>query len=231
MSKIRGKRPSPALVISVLALFVALGGSAYAAKKIGTKEIKANAVTTGKIKKNAVTTSKIKKEAVTGAKIKESSLGPVPNATHATNADNSTNAVNATNFSRYFTSGIVKVSVGQTASLGTIGPFSFFVRCIDLGAGDFEVESFATTSQAGSNISSEEEEYYESDFDPGEESEVGYSDSSTSSLVTNYGYGGYYSGFYAASADGKTLLSGEVNNAVHTYGSDCAAWMFALNAG
>ena len=41
MSKLRAGRPSPALVISLLALFVALGGSAYAATKIGTKDIKA----------------------------------------------------------------------------------------------------------------------------------------------------------------------------------------------
>ena len=49
MRKLRANRPSPALVISVIALFVALGGSAYAAKKIGSKEIKNNAITAAKI--------------------------------------------------------------------------------------------------------------------------------------------------------------------------------------
>ncbi len=227
MSKIGSKRPSPALVISLIALFVALGGSAYAATKIGTKDIKANAITTGKIKKNAITTAKIKKEAVTGAKINEGTLGTVPSATNATNA---TNAENAKNFSRFTTSGLVKLSAGQTVQLLSIGPFTFYSRCNDLGGGEVEVESFATTSQAGSNIASEEEEYYESDFEPGEESEVGYSENGTTSIVANYGYGGYYSGFSASSADGKTLLSGEVTNAIKTYGSDCAVWMFAMSA-
>lgn len=66
-------------VMSSIAVFLVLGGAtAFAAKKIGTSQIKAGAITTGKIKKNAVTTSKIKKDAVTGAKVKESTLGSVP---------------------------------------------------------------------------------------------------------------------------------------------------------
>jgi hypothetical protein len=56
MSKLRPKRPSPAMVIPIFALCVALGGTAWAAKKIGTNNLKKNAVTTAKIKKNAVTT-------------------------------------------------------------------------------------------------------------------------------------------------------------------------------
>ena len=39
MSK-RFSRPSPALVISIIALFVALGGTVYAASKINGKTIK-----------------------------------------------------------------------------------------------------------------------------------------------------------------------------------------------
>ena len=63
------KRPSPALVIAILALFVALGGTAYAAAKIGTKDIKNNAITAAKIKKNAVTGPKIKNDAVNSNKM------------------------------------------------------------------------------------------------------------------------------------------------------------------
>jgi hypothetical protein len=69
--------------ISLAALFIALGGSAYAAldkNSVGTPQLKKNAVTTAKIRANAVTTAKIKKEAVTGAKIKLSTLGEVPKA-------------------------------------------------------------------------------------------------------------------------------------------------------
>src|ERR1700754_1158633 len=80
------KRPSPALLISLLSLFVALGGSAYAATKIGTGDIKPNAVTTSKIKNGAITTAKIKDNAVDGAKVNEGSLGTVPEATRAASA-------------------------------------------------------------------------------------------------------------------------------------------------
>jgi hypothetical protein len=231
MSKAWAKRPSPAMIVALVALFAALGGSAYAAKKIGSKEIKANAITTGKIKKNAITTSKIKKEAVTGAKIKEASLGAVPNATHATSADSATNATNATNFSRYHSSGLVKLSVGQTAQILAVGPITFFTKCVDNG-GTYEVESYATTSQPKSNISSYEEEYYESDWEPGEQSTVGYSESSSSTPYwAVYGYGGYYTGYAASSADGKTILTGEVINSVRSFGADCAVSMDATNMG
>jgi hypothetical protein len=90
--------------MSSLAVFLVLGGaSAYAAKKIGSNEIKGNSITTGKIKKNAVTAAKIKKNSITtskiangavdgskvkdgsltGADINASTLGTVPNATNA----------------------------------------------------------------------------------------------------------------------------------------------------
>jgi hypothetical protein len=65
------KRLTYANVMSSIAIFLILGGgAAFAAKKIGSHQLKANSVTTAKIKANAVTTRKIKKEAVTTAKIK-----------------------------------------------------------------------------------------------------------------------------------------------------------------
>jgi hypothetical protein len=49
--------------IAYLALFVALGGTAYAASlpanSVGTKQLKTNAVTTAKIRDDAITTSKV----------------------------------------------------------------------------------------------------------------------------------------------------------------------------
>lgn len=44
------KRPSPSLVVSVLALVVATGGTSYAAATIGTNDIQNQAVTSAKIK-------------------------------------------------------------------------------------------------------------------------------------------------------------------------------------
>lgn len=69
MKQIR-KRLTYANVMSSIAVFLVLGGaSAYAAKKIGSNEIKGNSITTGKIKKEAVAAAKIKKNAVITAKI------------------------------------------------------------------------------------------------------------------------------------------------------------------
>jgi hypothetical protein len=79
MKGLMSRRPSPALVVAIVALVVAMFGTAYAATQlpknsVGTKQLKANAVTKAKIKKNAITTAKIKKNAVTGAKVKDHSL-------------------------------------------------------------------------------------------------------------------------------------------------------------
>ena len=63
------ERPSPALVISLLALFVALGSGAYAANKIGTNQIKNKAVTTKKLAGKAVNTSKLAGKSVKTGKL------------------------------------------------------------------------------------------------------------------------------------------------------------------
>ncbi len=101
--KLISKRLTYANVMSSIAVFLILGGAtAFAAKKIGSNEIKGNSITTGKLKKEAVTASKIKANsittakiangAVTGAKLNLGTVGTVPNATHAINADNANNA-------------------------------------------------------------------------------------------------------------------------------------------
>ena len=77
-------------VIATLALFLALGGAAYAATKLPK-----NSVGSKQLKPNAVTTAKIKNGAVTGAKVDVSSLGTVPNAAQASHAANAANANHA----------------------------------------------------------------------------------------------------------------------------------------
>jgi hypothetical protein len=84
----------PATVIALLALFVALGGTTYAATSLPK-----NSVGTKQLKKNAVTSKKIKSGAVTAAKISTKGL-TVPNALHATSADSATNASHATSADR-----------------------------------------------------------------------------------------------------------------------------------
>lgn len=70
-----GRRLTYANVVATLALFLALsGGVVWAAGKVGSKNLKANAVTAGKIKRNAVTNAKIRGNAVTAAKIKDGAV-------------------------------------------------------------------------------------------------------------------------------------------------------------
>ncbi len=74
-------------VVSCIALFVALGGAAYAAGKLGK-----NAVGTKQIKNQAVTAAKIKKGTITGTQINLAKLGTVPSATNAATANTATTA-------------------------------------------------------------------------------------------------------------------------------------------
>ena len=85
MQKRRFRAPSPAFVIALIALFVALGGTTYAATSLPK-----NSVGSKQLKKNAVTGPKIKKGAVTAAKINPAGL-TVPSATQATNATTAAN--------------------------------------------------------------------------------------------------------------------------------------------
>jgi hypothetical protein len=85
MKRLVSRRPSPALVVAIVALVVAMAGTGYAASQlpggsVGSKQLKANAVTTAKIKKNAVTGAKIKKKTITGSDINLNKLGTVPSA-------------------------------------------------------------------------------------------------------------------------------------------------------
>lgn len=80
MLKIPRPRFTYANVVATLALFVALGGSSYAALKISGKEIKAHTITGKNIKRNSLGRRQIK----------ESSLSAVPRAKNAARLDGQT---------------------------------------------------------------------------------------------------------------------------------------------
>jgi hypothetical protein len=101
--------PSPALAVSVLALFVALGGTVYAAEvaKIDGKAVKVKSLPGNRLKPRSIAANRLKpgvlgaagsdqKAAqITGAEINELSLGQVPEAAHALSADTAQSAVDA----------------------------------------------------------------------------------------------------------------------------------------
>jgi hypothetical protein len=112
MGRFRARRPSPALFISIIALFVALGGSGYAAVKINGKNVKNRSIAGTKLKNRTISGAKVKKDTLTGTELNESKLGKVPNAIKA---DSATTAGSAGTASSATTAG----SATSAASAGT----------------------------------------------------------------------------------------------------------------
>ncbi len=63
MKRITRRTPSPSMAVALVALFVALGGVAWAAATIGARDIKDNAVRTDHIKNRQVKTSDLARSA------------------------------------------------------------------------------------------------------------------------------------------------------------------------
>jgi hypothetical protein len=75
MSRLKSRRPSPAMIVASIALIVALAGTAYAAQTING----------GAIKKQTIGGGKLKRKTLTGFQINTNKLGVVPKARDATN--------------------------------------------------------------------------------------------------------------------------------------------------
>jgi hypothetical protein len=74
--------PSPAMIVALVALFMAMGGSAYALVITG-KSIRNGSITGKDIKNRSLTGSKGKPDSWGGGAIKESTLSTVPSALFA----------------------------------------------------------------------------------------------------------------------------------------------------
>jgi hypothetical protein len=110
MPSLRSKLRSLPLILSLVALFVALGGPSYAADVLNGKRIKNRSIAGKKLKSNSVG----------GRVVKESSLGKVPlaaRANDATSADTATSAASATAASRAVTAD----SATNASQLGGVG--------------------------------------------------------------------------------------------------------------
>jgi hypothetical protein len=96
-----GRRPAPALVVAVIALFVALGGSVYAASgidghSIRPKSLPGNRLVPGSVTANRLAGSlpggRLAPQSVTGAQVDAATLGQVPSAVQADRADSAREA-------------------------------------------------------------------------------------------------------------------------------------------
>jgi hypothetical protein len=124
MRNARRFRPSPALVISLIALFVSVSGVAWAAATIGTSDIKNGAVTAKKLHKNSVTRKKVKNNAVNAAKIASEAVGADELGSVVVRTANiSVPAGSARQVSRNCDPGELALSVGANWSgAATVGP-------------------------------------------------------------------------------------------------------------
>jgi hypothetical protein len=101
--------PSPGFAVALLALFVALGGTVYAAAhgRISGRAIKVKSLPGNRLKPGSVAANRLSPGAlemlrgaratgpITGAEVDELSLGQVPEAAHAESADAAQKAVEA----------------------------------------------------------------------------------------------------------------------------------------
>jgi hypothetical protein len=79
----RISRPSPALIVAIVALFMALGGTSYAALKVTGKNVANSTLTGVDIKNRSLGPKEHKPDSLGGAQINEALLGTVPKAADA----------------------------------------------------------------------------------------------------------------------------------------------------
>lgn len=227
-------------VIALLALFVALGGTSYAAVKLAknsvtSKHIKngqvktadirngsirapklgANAVTATKLADDAVTSSKLADNAVTGGLIDESTLGKVPSAGAADSA------AQLDGYQRIYkrieasdqtaaASQSAAMAAAPATTLATVGPFTLTAKCFAYDGSVYGKQILAT-SVSGAVLDSDEDDLYgDSDFLDTDTPE-GDRETHSNSTSTNSADGyASHSSEWFAAAPGGTTVMGEV---------------------
>jgi hypothetical protein len=111
MRKLIDRRPSASMVVAILALVVALGGTAYAAQSING----------GAIQKQTIGGGKLKQKTLTGYQINVNKLGVVPSAKRAAHTywavvNNPANPGNAT-LARFSDPGITATEAGGAVNV------------------------------------------------------------------------------------------------------------------
>jgi hypothetical protein len=189
------RRPSPAMIVAMVALFISLSGVSYgvATGFIDSREIKNNEVRSLDIRNNEVRTRDLRNNEVrgidirnstvrgrdvglntlTGEDVNEATLGKVPSATSADRADSADSATSAG--SAGSVGGITLSRISYAGEIG--GPFvevlnsgglRLEARCINAGTPALEVR--ANPAVQNSEISSRFSTFANNDldFDPGD---------------------------------------------------------------
>jgi hypothetical protein len=207
------------MAVALLALFVALGGSSYAALRIGTRQIKNNSIRSVDIKNRTVRGRdihrrtvrranvarrtlfgiNIARDRVTGAEVSESSLGTVPSASNA-------NTLRGLGPSAFVPAGKVlssgsgkRLAPGETATLLDNNGLKLREKCQNDGGGNLTVKIFFESREAGSRGGGGGFLGSTGAFGPGASTEASAAASGSSSFYTPG------TPFGAATPSGKTL--------------------------
>ena len=147
LSKLRTCRPSHATVVAYLALFTALGGSAYAVATITGKDIRNRSITKVDIKKNGLT----------GREILERQLGRVPRARRARSARTAGTATSALTAGSATSADVAKNSdarAGQSASFFEKTSRTTFGRASGSPAGESGEQVLLSWPEMGIEVTS-----------------------------------------------------------------------------
>jgi hypothetical protein len=136
------RRPSAAIVISIVALVIAASGTALAAGRLVSGD--------SLIKRHSLSGNRLRNETITGQQIRLDTLGQVPRAKTAGNADALGGHAAGTFLlaSSVVRSGLVTANGGQTVKLASFGPFTVSLQCNDDGSGTFDAAIMVTSSAA-----------------------------------------------------------------------------------
>jgi hypothetical protein len=175
----RRHRPSASMLVALLALFVALGGSSYAALRIGSAEIRDNSVRSKDLRNNGVrskdlrnndvrggdirtgsvratdlrdgdlTGADLMNDTISGADVNESSLATVPRASDALTLGGRSADAFLAS-DRQSRTGLIKLAHGETRTIASSGPFTWTAQCIDDGGGSTRLTVTVSSTEADS---------------------------------------------------------------------------------
>lgn len=246
MKSFLSRRPSPALVISLIALFVSLSGVSYgvATGFIDSREIKNNQVRSVDLRNNDIRTRDLRNNEVrgldirnstirgvdvglnslTGDDINESRLGKVPSAAAADTATTATTAGSAQNVRAIAPTNATRGAPPVT--LATHGPLTIALTCVGEMGGT--VVRIAVTSSADNSSALGETTGLlgDPDLDAGEEAAVVLGDDD----AAGGGRSGFSGGFVAASASGQAV-SGQLSVTADLDAATCSAQGHLVLAG
>jgi hypothetical protein len=158
MARIRSSL-SYANVMATIALFLALGGGAYAALQLPK-----NSVGTRQLKKNAVVSSKVKNRSLLGRDFKAGQLprglpGPKgdqgsagPRGERGPEGPRGEQGPAGTVPGLVSTNGTIKLSVGDSRTIWAYGPFTVTGTCTDNGGGNFSMALSLASTEANSAL-------------------------------------------------------------------------------